>query len=51
VSDIALFVDDALLTMIENMDESDLSEWRETMSAHPPLIDNKHSGETPTFPS
>src|SRR5213076_108158 len=25
-------------------------EWRQTMSAHPPMTDNKHSGETPDLP-
>jgi acyl transferase domain-containing protein len=38
VSDIALFVEDALLTMIENMDESELS-GRETSDVRPSATD------------
>jgi hypothetical protein len=38
VSDIALFVEDALLTMIENMGESELS-GRETSDVRPSATD------------
>jgi tyrocidine synthetase-3 len=38
VSEIALFVEDALLTMIENMDESELS-GMETNDVHPSATD------------
>jgi acyl transferase domain-containing protein len=39
VSDIALFVEDALLTMIENMDESELSGRMETNDVRPSATD------------